>query len=125
MVIGLDVTAHVEASGKTVRFYVEMRSDAIRFGFNGRFSQLRALHMALAATLRTTDPGLGLPPFPPKHMLENMSSPANVARRRNELFDYYTLLATNDVAVAFLAAQPETTASGVTFTQPVQVRRRH
>ncbi|KDO25454.1 hypothetical protein SPRG_09397 [Saprolegnia parasitica CBS 223.65] len=122
MTIGLSVTGHVEAAAKTVRFYVEMRGHGLHFGFNGRFSQLRALHLRLGSLLKHVDVTLTLPPFPPKHILDNMSSPANVARREAELFDYYTRLCTIDDAVVILAQQPikaPTETDGVEFT-PVQ-----
>ncbi|KAF0691842.1 Aste57867_16996 [Aphanomyces stellatus] len=126
--VGVDVTGHMEAGGKTVRFYIEMQQEAVRFGFNGRYSELRQLHARLLAVLKGIDKQFELPPFPPKHLLESMHTPANTTRREAELFEYFTLLGTNPLAVDWLAAQHEARLAlgphesekdGVDFTPPV------
>ncbi|OQR93190.1 hypothetical protein THRCLA_08507 [Thraustotheca clavata] len=127
MAVGLDVTGHVEAGGKAVRYYIEMRCDHVHFGFNGRFSHLRALHQRLANAMKHVDKDGALPPFPSKHILENMLKQSNVTRRQMELFDYYTLLCTNDWAVEFLSRQHSIHAGDpieddcVQFTPPLAI----
>ncbi|CAK4627862.1 unnamed protein product [Aphanomyces euteiches] len=131
--VGIDVIGHLEADGKAVRFYVEMQTERMRFGFNGRYSELRLLHSRLLGVIKAIDKELDLPSFPQKHLLEDMRTPANVARREAEFFEYYTLLATNYLAVDWLAAQHDARASlaphesekdHVEFTPPVQLMKK-
>ncbi|RHY46249.1 hypothetical protein DYB30_012975 [Aphanomyces astaci] len=133
MSVGLAVTGHLEADGKSVRFYVEMQSDAFRFSLNGRYSELRQLHTTLLHTLRALDKSLVLPSFPPKHVLEDMRRRTKIAQREAELFDYYTLVATNSIAVDWLGspyavrsnlASEDRVRDGVEFTPPQALKQR-
>ncbi|ETW04798.1 hypothetical protein H310_03933 [Aphanomyces invadans] len=132
--IGISVTGHLEGDGKAVRFYVEMQSAAVRFSFHGRYSELRHLHRALLHVLRAMDKSLALPPFPPKHVLEDMRTRPKITQREAELFEYYTLVATNKVAIDWLAAQHDIRSTvapqdapkdGVEFTPPQSMVKLH
>ena len=97
--MAIAVTACSDDKSKSrQRYYVELEVSNMRYGFSGRFSELRALHQRLQntavrhAVAKHDIAKDQVPKFPSRYWLRNMRSPENRALREKELFRYYGAL---------------------------------
>lgn len=104
--------------GRHQRYYIELDVGGIKYGFSGRFSQLRANNKKWCRETAAAPAK-----FPSRYWFHNMKTPEKIQLRETELFEYYSMLMRSNEALDWIRRRceqvgEENMTSRVRYTKP-------